>query len=287
MLGETVFPSVLSSNGQPLSTGPLGYLVASDPKQPMAELREQYAAQGYLWLKGLLDPALVLAFRRTYFEAFQDTGLLAADSEPIEGRYAGGGEDQERVHSLRVAAVRWPEYEAFCLAEPIQNFYRAFLGGPIHLHKRKLLRHTIPGDRHNATGAHYDLVYLRGGTDQLCTSWLPLGDVPKLMGGLVYLENSHHLGREMERELHEQLRPKGGWVATDLASLAEQTRLRWLVADYEAGDMVVHSPYMIHASTDNNDPTGRMRLSTDIRYQRLADPIDQRWANHWSPDDNL
>lgn len=62
---------------------------------------------------------------------------------------------------------------------------------------------------------------------------------------------------------------------------------RWLVADYGAGDMVVHSPYMVHASTMNTDPQGRMRLSTDIRYQRVDEAIDERWQQHWRPDDGL
>ena len=60
-----------------------------------------------------------------------------------------------------------------------------------------------------------------------------------------------------------------------------------LIADYEAGDVVLHSPYMIHAATCNDDPSGRLRLSTDIRYQNVRDEIDARWANHWSLDDML
>jgi hypothetical protein len=44
---------------------------------------------------------------------------------------------------------------------------------------------------------------------------------------------------------------------------------------------------MIHAATLNKDPLDRTRLSTDIRYQRTDDPIDQRWANNWMPGDNL
>jgi ectoine hydroxylase-related dioxygenase (phytanoyl-CoA dioxygenase family) len=62
---------------------------------------------------------------------------------------------------------------------------------------------------------------------------------------------------------------------------------RWFIANYEAGDMVVHSPYMIHAATDNIDPLKRMRLSTDIRYQLKSDRIDPRWNNHLFIGDNL
>ena len=51
--------------------------------------------------------------------------------------------------------------------------------------------------------------------------------------------------------------------------------------------MVIHSPYMIHAATLNHDPLNATRLSTDIRFQRVDDDIDQRWANNWVPGDNL
>lgn len=42
----------------------LGMLMPSDPNAPMGELRTQYAEQGYLWLRGILDRSEVLEFRR-------------------------------------------------------------------------------------------------------------------------------------------------------------------------------------------------------------------------------
>jgi hypothetical protein len=51
--------------------------------------------------------------------------------------------------------------------------------------------------------------------------------------------------------------------------------------------MVVHSPFLVHASLNNIDPEGKMRLSTDIRYQPITEQIDQRWQNHWRDDDGL
>lgn len=59
------------------------------------------------------------------------------------------------------------------------------------------------------------------------------------------------------------------------------------MADYETGDMVVHSGYMINAATTNENDHGIMRLSTDIRYQLVSDPIDPRWQNYWNPNDGL
>ena len=147
------------------------------------------------------------------------------------------------------------------------------------------------------TGAHYDLTYLRAGTDRVWTSWIPLE-----MGGLVYLEGSDAMARKLEAEfaeknahlsLEERISAYNknmsdtGWLTKNLPQLADRFNTRWLMADYEAGDMMIHSAYMIHAATVNTDPNGHMRLSTDIRYQRLRDEIDARWQNHWSFDDLL
>ena len=130
----------------------LGWLTPTDPKLPRAALWEQYQAQGYLWLKGLLDRAEILAFRRRYFEAFRETNLLAPGTDPQDGIYSG--EPVENFNKLLVEIVRWAAYESFCLAQPIWQFYEMFLEGAPYLHKRKLIRHTRPGDS-KATGAHY------------------------------------------------------------------------------------------------------------------------------------
>ncbi len=290
----------LTSNGYTLSNAPnrLGWLQPTADDQPLATLREQYNTQGYLWLKGILDRQSVLEFRRRYFEAFRQTPLLAPGSDPIEGVYSG--EPVPNFNKQIVEIVRWAAYEAFCLSAPIISFYEAFFEGAPYLHKRKLIRHTLPGDA-SATGAHYDLIYLRGGTHRICTSWIPIGDTPVEMGGLVYLENSAAWGRQREAEFAEANRTlpdkerisaynknmTTGWLSKDLPTLADELDTRWLIADYEAGDMVIHSPYTVHAATMNIDPLKRIRLSTDIRYQRVRDEIDVRWNNHWSFDDML
>jgi|SRR5579859_5898076 len=295
-------PEVLQlvSNGYKLATTPdrLGYLLPTSPNQSRDVLWEQYQEQGYLWLKGLLDRREVLNFRRRYFEAFRSIPMIAPGTDPVEGIWSG--ESVPNVNKMLVEIVRWAAYESFCLMAPIWQFYETFLEGPPYLHKRKMIRHGIPWETHT-TGAHYDLIYLRGGTERICTSWIPIGDTPVEMGGLIYLEGSDSWGRKLEAEYAEKnsslpaeerisaynKNMKTGWMYLDLAPLAEQLNTRWLVANYEAGDMVVHSPYMVHASTMNTDPQRRIRLSTDIRYQRVSDEIDVRWNNHWSFDDML
>ena len=254
-------------------------------------LRNRLARNGYLLLKGFLDPASVLAFREYYFEALSGTGLLEPGRAPIEGVAAA---DQSRLDraALRSALfgtiVPSDRYEELCRDPRIVAFYQLLFGTPeLHLHKRKILRHGLPGQSGvgTATQAHYDLVYLREGTERLLSSWIPLGDCPVSRGGLVYLEGSHL--RVLADERSGRLRRPAASMTADLPGLAETSGSRWLIGDYEAGDMLVHSPYIVHASLDNQDPDGILRLSTDIRYQPAAEAVDVRWQNHWHADDGL
>lgn len=293
--------TALTSNGYTLAMTPdrLGWLPPSDPLQPVSDLRACFQQEGVLWLKGLLDRDDVLAFRRRYFEQFPE--LLAPGTDAVDGIWSQARKSDSSVQKRVAEIVRWAAYESFCLSKPLVAFFEAFLSGPVYLHKRKLIRHTTPGET-NTTGAHYDLVYLRAGTDRVVTAWIPLGDIPVEMGGLVYLKGSHAWGREKEAEFsvtNADLPPderinafnknmgETGWLTKDLPSLADRLNTQWLAADYEAGDVVLHSAYMIHAATGNIDTRLRMRLSTDIRYQLLSDAVDPRWGEHWAPDDRL
>lgn len=293
----------LVSNGYALDAGPhrLGRLIASDPVEPLEILSARYEEDGYLWLKGILPRAEVLEFRRYFFARFADTGLIAPGFDPVEGRANPDRAEASGARQRLMEVVRSAAFESFCLKPELWRFLDGFLGGMAYLHKRKMLRYTRPGDP-SSTGAHYDLVYLRGGTNRLVTAWIPIGDVPVHMGGLVYLEGSHGLGRKLEAEFalsNAGLSPEErvsafnrnmsetGWISKNLPDMAERFDRRWLFADYEAGDVVLHSPYTIHAATTNTDPGGIMRLSTDIRFQNVADEIDARWSNHWSLDDML
>lgn len=299
---ERPAPAPLRANGHVLDMSPkrLGRLTPSDPGEGSARLRPRLDADGYLWLKGLLPRDTVLEFRRRVFSAFADTGLIEPGSDPLRGVYSGQPEG-DLVKRRLMELVRSAAYEAFCLSPELWRFMDGLLAGMSYLHKRKILRHTRPGEG-RATPAHYDLVYLRGGTQRIVTAWIPIGDTPVEMGGLCYLEGSHAIGVRMEREFQAESRDltpeerisaynkhmkAGGWISDNLPEMAEQFDSRWLIADYEAGDVMLHSPFMIHAATANDSRDRLIRLSTDIRYQNVRDEIDARWSNHWTLDDML
>jgi hypothetical protein len=281
----------LTSNGYVLDTNErrLGRLIpVPSPEQRDREaLWSRLRRDGYLFLPGFLDPDVVRRFREFYFEALIGVGLLDPARPACEGVGIDGEVD---LAALRRAifgdVVPSEEYAAFCAQPAIREWFDGLYDHESFLHRRKIIRHTRSGDAGigTATQAHYDLVYLREGTDRLLSMWIPLGDTPVELGPLVYLEGSHLAYAEQERR--GAVLPAASMTA-DLPGLADRHDARWLVAPFEAGDVMVHSPYMVHASLDNVDPHHRLRLSTDIRYQSTGDPIDWRWQHHWHYGDGL
>ena len=302
---ESDTPSLptLHAEGKTLDRSParMGRLSPSDAGEPFEALTARFRRDGYLFLKGFLDRGSVLEQRRRALTHLNLAGLLEPGSDPVIGIAAKTPGDRSEVNRRLMEYVRSAAFESFCMSPRLWQFMDRFVGGLSYLHKRKLLRHTLPNVP-GSTPAHYDLIYLRGGTDRLVTAWIPVGDVPTEMGGLVYLEHSHALGIQLEGEFsaknaaltaeerisaYNKNMTEGGWISKDLQAMAEKFNTRWLVADYEAGDIVLHSPFMIHAATLNESRAGLVRLSTDIRYQNVVDEIDARWNNHWTLDDML
>ncbi|MDE1995873.1 MAG: phytanoyl-CoA dioxygenase family protein, partial [Rhizobiaceae bacterium] len=191
----------LEANGKILSMAPnrFGYLNPTDASTDIATLRQQYQQHGYLWLKGFLKRQDVLDFRAWVFSRLMDTGLLQPGSDPMVGVAATGDPDKALADKRLMALVRSVAYEGFCTQPRIAAFMDEFLQGISYLHKRKIMRFTRPNTG-VVTPAHYDLVYLRGGTSRIVTAWIPIGDIPVDMGGLVYLEGSHRIGADMEKE---------------------------------------------------------------------------------------
>jgi hypothetical protein len=213
----------------------------------------------------------------------REIGLIDPDTDPATGIAGTGPVDSAALRRVLYERIMpSAEYQSIVRSPQVVDWFRWFLGEEVTLHRRQILRNVRPGETGigTATQAHYDLVYLREGTDRVLSMWIPLGDCPTTRGGLCYLERSHHRVLEWERE--GTLPTPVASITADLPGLAEQHDERWLIADYLAGDVVVHSAHLVHASLDNVDADGIIRLSTDIRYQRTSEPIDWRWEHEES-----
>ena len=72
-------------------------------------------------------------------------------------------------------------------------------------------------------------------------------------------------------------RDKLGWLSTNPITLQRKLGGRWLTTDYQAGDVLVFSMYLVHGALDNRSEKGRCRLTSDTRYQLASEPLDERW----------
>jgi ectoine hydroxylase-related dioxygenase (phytanoyl-CoA dioxygenase family) len=251
-------------------------------------LIEFYQNHHYLYLKNFLSRESVLDIRDRYFRKF-DPILFKEGTTPREGIFSGHLPANLPRYGTRshpaYEMVRDSEFHGFTTQPKLFELAQWLLGKPAKQLRRRPLRHFIKNTL-TASRAHADAIYLESREQSFITCWIPLGDCPLDAGGLIYLEGSHQENLEHIRGLIGQQSDRN-WDARpltrDLKLLAEKTGRRWLWSHFQAGDLVVHSPYIIHASVDSS--ADLMRVSTDIRFVPQDGPIDCRWSNDWSADD--
>jgi hypothetical protein len=272
-----------TSHGFPLAASPAGIgplREVTGVTENAAGLRERMTADGYLLLRGTLDREVVAAARGELLEKLASVGEIDA-SHPLDAAvYSGGsrraeGDARAFAKSLRTG----PAVRQLCHQGRVIEFYERFLGGAVRPFDYIWVRTVRPG---GATGCHFDWVYMGRGTRSLYTSWIPLGAVTLAEGPLAILEGSHRL-EELQRtygaidvDRDRDRNPYGGgWYSRNPAEVQERLGGRWLTTEFEPGDMLVFSMFILHCSLDNR--SDRIRLSTDSRYQLAADPADERW----------
>ncbi|KAH8588134.1 phytanoyl-CoA hydroxylase [Bisporella sp. PMI_857] len=229
---------------------------------------------------------------------FPGIGAGTPDSTDEYGRIKGPDIQTARLFgdlALQAHSEDWYK-EDLCRHPALLEFVARMTGWGDNTHgiRRTLLRNNMPGNK--AIGVHYDHIFLRHGEDTFVTAWVPIGDIKINGGGLIYLEKGHELGAKIEADFTQRARGagmseeevksaynqnmmSGGLLAEGPAGFAKQHNRRWLLTAYEAGDVVLHNAYAIHASCINYDEQNVIRLGTDLRYVDSSRPWDTRWSN--------
>ncbi|KAK7708839.1 hypothetical protein SLS57_008900 [Botryosphaeria dothidea] len=310
----------LESNFGPMDPASIGYLQPTSADTPLEIMRERFERDGYLHVKRLLPAAPVLACRAAYFTHMSPSGLLRPGTAPEAGTYSGadprkylppgnlrrlfglaGDAQSDAYADLMVSAHDAPFYADFCQIRELRDFVAAFTGwANPHMLQRTMLRAFVPDSE--LTPVHFDQMYLRAGPPTSLTAWVPIGPVSLEGGGLMYLEASTEIGRRTEAafaaaagSLTDEERVSafnrnmndGGFLSRDTVEYGRQERRKWLIAEYETGDVIFHNPWMVHASCKNKDPEGRIRLATDLRFVDPEKPYDKRWMKVYRPLDGL
>ena len=249
-----------------------------------AALASRLRHQGYVYLRGVVPAATVAAARSAVLAqlAAEVPGALVPGGDAQAGRVPAGLLGRPHVAKLPAVKSLLEHPALFALAA-------AVLGTPVGEMATcayKWLRAVPPGE---FTGVHCDVRYVSG---DIVTLWLPIGDVPLHMGGLLIAHGSNRLtafSRLRDAYLHAPLGADGtssGWLCASAAGLdahmaaAGQDPPQWHGGDVYAGDVVVLAPTTWHMTVPN--ATKQLRISCDTRWQAASGKRDARltaWTN--------
>jgi hypothetical protein len=219
--------------------------LAGDP----GALKARLAADGYVFLRGLLPAEPVRAAGERVAAALRAGGWTAAGS-PLLGRAVGPRE--ALADPAYRAAVTSLAFNALPYLAPLRQTVRRILGPAAFSYPVKVLRAVAPETpAERASGRYIHCDYRGSGVQDMLTTWLPLAEVPAALGGLAVRPGGH-------RERPRRPGPLAG------------TERGWRTTDYRPGDVIIFHCLTPHAARPNT--SRQLRLSADFRWQQPDRP---------------
>ncbi len=241
-----------------------------------SSLRRTFVEHGHVLLRGLLDPAKVLAAREELLLKYAILGEVD-DRSPIMDGIVGdaSGVATANLRAFTESLRSGARYEAVILDPTLIDVVGALLDGPVRPYDFRWPRLARPGE---GCGLHCDGPYMSRGTDRHLSVWIPLGHIEPHEGALMVLEDSHR-SEELASGYLTMDADRDGltWLDDDPAIVQERFGKRWLTATFEPGDVLVFGMNVLHGAFDNESEAGRCRLSTDSRYLVAGEIPDPRW----------
>lgn len=271
--------------------------ILDDPEQ----LRTRALTDGYLFVRGLLPPELVLDVRRQVLECLDEFGWLDR-GEPLDA----GILDSAAVDQIDAADLREDigiSHDAYLRVQQIREMhalphhpnllglYEGLLATPVFVHPRHVVRVMTGHSALRPTPAHQDYPHIQG-TPHTWTCWIPLGRCGLDIGPLTVWEASHTGGY---RPVVEAAGAGGIAVQTCDDEAAPEV---WRQGGFEPGDVLTFTSLTVHRALPATR-RDRVRLSMDVRYQSVDEPIEAKsLGNHlerpwddvyeqWAHDDPL
>jgi hypothetical protein len=234
-----------------------------------AALTARMRRDGYLLLRNLIPVAEIAALQRQIAAIARDAGWLRADA-PLEAALADPAgfcvDPEPRYLEVLRRINRLEAYHTLKHHPALTGFFARLLGAPVFPHPRVLMRNIFPQREEFTTKAHQDFPNVQG-TEEVYTAWFPLLDCPLELGPLQIAAGTHldgvydfHIGAGA-----------GGIEITD------PLEGRWHAGPMQAGDVLVFHSMTVHKGLPNRSE--RLRMSMDVRFQRVADPFCPDNAN--------
>jgi len=221
-------------------------------------LRRLIATEGYVFMRHLLDPDTVRAVGCSGLGHLQAAGWTAPGTDP------GAAAPQLPVRAVKMRdaftdpgyrrILADPGFNRIPFVPPLADLMAQILGPAGFCYPLKLPRVVYPASvvpHQPGNYVHKDY----GSVQDMFTCWVPLGDVPRSLGGLAVAPGSQRTARVRPRPLE---RLEAGWRTTD----------------FEAGDVLVFHCLTAHAALPNHEH--RMRFSAEYRWQLADQPAPRR-----------
>ncbi len=245
----------------------LQYSAFEDSTELLADsekLRARFEQDGYLFLKGLLDPAKLLNLRRQIAAICAAENWLKSGTEPerLLTWTAPVVEGEDAYFRVYDQIQQLEDFHALAHDTAINDVISSLLGGPCFPHPLSVARLMFPFNTPWATPPHQDYPNNQG-TEDLYACWIPLGDCAASEGPLAISPGSHKRG----------LLPLKYALGAGHRQVfdAQGKPFEWVSGPLEAGSVLIFHSLTVHRSMPNNGKS--LRLSVDYRYQRDGDKL--------------
>ena len=238
-------------------------------------LRERAATDGYLFFRGLLPPEAILPVRTDLLAVVKKHGWLSDEATGTLDVAALSAVPESAMRTdIGVSTVAYDDVQKQESVHRLPHhpklleLYKTLFADEVLVHARHIIRMISPHPAIFPTPPHQDFPLIQG-TQNFWTCWFPIGDCPREMGSLKVLRGSHKLG-------YLPLKPaKGaGLIAVQICPW-EESEDDWVEGDFALGDVLTFPAFTVHKALPSQF-RDRIRLSFDVRYQPLSEPIEER-----------
>ncbi|MGO2749676.1 MAG: phytanoyl-CoA dioxygenase family protein [Pseudoclavibacter sp.] len=220
----------------------------SSPSDSTAKLRENLATDGYLFFRDLLPRTIMSTVASELRERFNRGGWIRDDGS-ARSRAAVADQGSDETYQW---AVKSESFHRVPYIVELREIVRKLYGQPCFPYPSKVLRATPPAAWATESGRYAHRDYAYWGIDDMLTTWVPLMDIPRELGGLAVRTGSH----------------REGPVPLEVLKLDDPG---WATVDYHLGDVLIFHCLTSHAALPN--ATSSLRISGDYRWQPVSTSV--------------
>lgn len=227
-------------------------------------LREAAKQDGYLFFRSLIPASAIIELRNDILQICKKHQFLDPKASVTDGIANPGFMVLESsVNPVYLNYYRDVQqlrsFHALAHHPKLLSALNVLFEGETLVHPLKILRTIFPQAQKHTTPPHQDYFHVRG-TENTWTTWIPLGDCDKNLGGLTLVPGSHNWG----------LLPEHPAEGAGLIGINVPNDSKWVMGEFNVGDLLIFHSHTVHQGIDNNS-ADKLRISMDCRFQPLAD----------------